>query len=79
MLSSDRVPHDAATVTPSDTVVGLGYVGLYVGGTGDIKVTTDAGTDVVFKACPVGAQIRLAITRVYATGTTATLLIGIKP
>lgn len=79
MLKSDYVPTDAVAVTPSDTTEGLGLVGFYVGVAGDVKVTTEKGTDVVFKACPAGLHIYLAVSKVFATGTTATDIVGLKP
>lgn len=54
---------------------------IYVGGTGDIKLTLvddDANhAGVVLKAVPVGTMLEVAARRVYLTGTTATLLIGL--
>lgn len=67
---------DAQTFTASDTanILVPQNIGLYVGGTGDIKVTTAAGSIVTFKSVPVGPfYIKLA--QVFATGTTATNLL----
>jgi hypothetical protein len=66
---------DAAAVSPSDTAA-VDFYGLYVGGAGNVAVTTGAGNDVLFTAPPVGAIIPLRIIRVKATGTTATALVG---
>ena len=66
-----------ATVTTSDTV-DLPNVSqyIYVGGTGDITLTPAAGgSDVVFKAVPVGTLLPVASTRIKSAGTTATLLL----
>ena len=52
-------------------------VGLYVGGAGDIKVDDFQGHTFTFKAVPVGTQLMCPVKRVYATGTTATLLIAL--
>ena len=71
------VPADAEAVTPSDATF-VNYVGLYVGGTGDVAVVTANGTTVTFKAMPVGFQISLQIRQVKATGTTATNIVGFK-
>lgn len=67
----------AATVTPSDTTVILGKA-IYVGGAGNVAVTTAAGTVVTFTAPPVGSIIPVAFTKVMATNTTATLLIALS-
>ena len=60
------------------------YVRLYgagggLGGAGDIVVTPERGsTDVTLKAVPVGTWVWLRTSKVKATGTTATNLVGFK-
>lgn len=49
---------------------------IYVGGAGDIKVTTESGDEVTFSAHPEGYLLG-RIARVHATGTTATNLVGV--
>ena len=74
----------AAAVTPSDTVnipavtggVNNGCV-LYVGGSGDIKVTTIGGDDVTFVGIPAGTFIPVHVIRVWSTGTTSTDIIAL--
>ncbi len=79
----------AVAVTPSDTaIITPPFDALYVGGTGAIKVDT-AGTDnlaqgvpadasigVTFVAVPVG-PLAVSVSRVYATGTAATNIVGL--
>jgi hypothetical protein len=68
-----------ATITPSDTVVLTGIRGVYVGGTGDLTVVAGDGvTTVTFKAVPVGTLLPISPSKVKATATTATLLVGLK-
>ncbi len=50
---------------------------LYVGGAGDIRVTLISGDTVTLTEAIAGALYPLRITRVLATGTTATGLIGL--
>lgn len=69
------IPADAVAITKSDTTA-LSLCGLYVGGTGDVLVTTARGNDVTFTAVPVGTFIMLAISKVKAA-TTATALVGL--
>lgn len=45
------------------------FAAFYVGTTGNVKVTTLRKQDVLFKNIPQGTIIRLAITRVWSTGT----------
>jgi hypothetical protein len=68
----------AASVTPSDSS-DLSNVSryLYVGGTGDITATSQGGDSIVFKAVPVGTVLPVALSRIKATGTTATNLVVI--
>ena len=69
-----QIPGKAIAVTPSDTV-NLPYTsGFYVGGAGNVTVQTEAGDITTFNACPVGLIVPIRITKVLATGTTATLL-----
>ena len=66
----------AAVVTPSDTVniTGMTPKALYVGGAGNVSVVINKAT-VVFTAPPIGSLLPIGLTRVNATGTTATLLV----
>jgi hypothetical protein len=69
---------DFYAITPSDSVaLATAIRGIYVGGAGDVSVQNAAGTAVVFKAVPVGSVLPVSTTRVNATLTTATLLIGL--
>jgi hypothetical protein len=66
---------DAEAITKSDSTV-VDYKQIYVGGVGDVVVTTKGGTDVTFTAVPAGTFLPpLRVNRVKAA-TTATLLIG---
>lgn len=70
---------DAFAVTPSDTVnFTQGIIrGLYIGGAGDVTLIPDSGTAVLFKAVPVGTILPVLCTRVNATATTATNIVGL--
>jgi hypothetical protein len=73
-------PAGAFSVTPADSdfTGSPSYYArsIYVGGTGDLKVRTFNGEDVVFKSVPQGTTISLIIKRVWSTGTGATLLVA---
>ena len=45
---------------------------LYVGGAGDVKVTTAGGDDVVFEAVNAGTFLPVQVIKVWKAGTTVT-------
>ena len=55
---------------------GLGNTGafLFIGGAGNVAVTTIGGDDVIFNAVPVGTILAVQVLKVKATSTTATLI-----
>jgi hypothetical protein len=75
----------AAAVTPSDTVNIPSVSGgtndegciLYIGGTGNVKVLTIGGDEVVFAGVPVGTTLQVRVVRVFATGTAATNIVAL--
>jgi len=68
----------AGAITPSDsTTFSPTYRALYVGVSGDIYVDCPhTGTNVKLGAVPVGI-LPIEVTRVYATGTTASDIVGL--
>ena len=66
----------AAAITPADAGEHK-YRSLYIGSTGDVKVDTEGGDAITFTNVPVGF-FPVAVTRVYATGTTADEIIGLN-
>jgi hypothetical protein len=49
---------------------------LYVGGSGDLKVDTIAGSTVTFKAVPIGF-FPVQVKKIYGTGTTASSILAL--
>jgi hypothetical protein len=47
---------------------------LYIGGAGNVKVTTIGGDIVTFTAVPVGSVLPVQVIKLHGTGTTATLV-----
>lgn len=76
-MRNDRIASSAVAVTPSDTAF-VDFCGVYVGGAGNVALQGEDGVTAVFTAPPVGSRIDMRITRVMATSTTATLLVGFK-
>ena len=70
-------PEDAAAVTPSDTADLPQFSVIYVGGAGNVKVTTAQGSAVTFSGVNAGTVIPVRVRRVWATGTTATLMTAV--
>lgn len=69
---------DASAVTTSDTTVLIGVKGLWIGGTGNVSVVTFNGNTVTFTAVPSGVLLPIAVTKVRATGTTATNILALS-
>jgi len=69
-------PGDAAAVTVSDTTTFNPSV-IFVGGAGNIKVTTAQGTDVVFTGVQAGQVLPVQVVKVWSASTTATSLVRI--
>ena len=68
---------DAASVTPSDsTDLPVTSRALYVGTTGDLRVTTAAGSVVTFVNVPEGL-LPMRVARVHAAGTTAADILAV--
>lgn len=67
----------AKAITPSDTTP-VNFKAIYVGGIGNVAVQTVGGDSVTFTAPPVGSIIPVECQKVLATGTTATLLVGLQ-
>jgi len=79
MFAYAEVPQDWFTIAKSDsTEMPNNFVGLYVGGTGDVNVLMHSGNQVLFKAVPVGTYIPGKFRRIMSTSTTATLMLGAR-
>jgi hypothetical protein len=73
---SDPVPH-AVAVTPSDSVDLPEFTtALYVGGSGDLRVTMMDGEIVTFTAAPAGWH-PIRVRRVWSSGTTAASIVAV--
>lgn len=68
----------ATAVTTSDTNV-VKYRALYVGGAGNVAVTTLADSaNVTFNSVPAGTTLWIECSKVLLTGTTATNIVGLN-
>lgn len=70
---------NAEVVTPhdSDTLAQVSRA-LYIGVAGDVTVQmAGTGTAILFKSVPAGTVLPIRVTRVNATGTTATTMVSL--
>lgn len=74
--TSEEGANEAVQITTSDTVAQPLFRRIYVGVSGDVKITTIGGNVVVYKAAPVGYLKIACASLIWATGTTATNLVG---
>ncbi len=64
---------DASVVTPADGAdLPKTAVALFIGGAGNLIVTTIKGNNCTFTGIPAGFVLNLQVKRVFATGTTCT-------
>lgn len=76
-LSSPLV--DAENITPSDSATLQNVTrAIFVGGSGDLSVALAGGDTVVLRAVQGGTCYPLRVSQVFATGTTATYLVGLS-
>ena len=77
--STDRSPYShGAAITPHDTNELTNVTrGIYVGGAGNVKVTTVDGDTITYVAVPVGTTLDVQAKIVFATLTTATNLLAL--
>lgn len=69
---------NALNVTPNDsTDLASTSVGIYVGVSGDLKVTLKGGAVITFIGLSSGVIHPIAATRIWATGTTATNIVAV--
>jgi hypothetical protein len=74
----DSPAEDGFAITPNNTTdLATSARSIYVGGAGDVVLDTVKGTTLTFSAVPAGFILPVRANRVRATGTTATLLIGL--
>ena len=68
----------AAAVTPNDSAdLAATSRALYVGGAGNVRVTTAGGDTVTFTGVPAGAILPVRVRRVFSTSTTATTILAL--
>jgi hypothetical protein len=69
---------EAINVSSADYTPAVTCRGIYVGGAGDVALTTMGGSAITFKAVPAGTFMPVSFTSVQHTGTTATNLLALS-
>jgi hypothetical protein len=73
----DTLPRDAFPIIASDSLDTPARLdGLWVGGAGNVVVTTEGGHKATIIGVNAGTLIPLSIVRVWSTNTTATSMLG---
>lgn len=69
---------NAYAVTPDDNnnMPNAGYC-FWIGGAGNLKVTTVGGQTVTFSGIPAGTVLNIQAVKVFSTGTTASLILAL--
>lgn len=79
MGASQAPVENAFSITPDDdNDLADDTRGLYVGVSGDVKLTLVGGTTVTLKALAAGVVHPLRVKRVHDTDTTATDIVGVR-
>lgn len=76
-MSNRYVPTKAAVVVPADAGTLVNFNRMFIGGAGNLKVDLQDGSNVTFTGIPAGFLLELSVSRVYATGTTCTNMVGL--
>jgi hypothetical protein len=71
-------PEEGAAIVPDDAAeLGHATRALWVGGGGDLRVRLLGGAVVTLAAVPGGTLLPLRLRQVFATGSSATALVGL--
>jgi hypothetical protein len=71
-------PEDAAAIIPDDGQdLATATRAVWVGGGGDLRLRMLGGAEVTLQGVAAGSLLPLRVARVFATGTTATALVGL--
>ncbi len=75
--SSIGIANKVVAITPADSDLSDIVQALYVGVTGDVRVTTVEDNDVTFQNVTGGSFLPIAVKRVWSTNTTASGILGL--
>ena len=73
----DSCAVNCIAITPADSDLVAPVRALYIGGSGNVKINDTGNGAVTFVAVQAGTILPVMARRVYATGTTATNIVGL--
>lgn len=73
----DSCAINCVAITLADTDLSQPVRALYIGGSGNLKISDSGGNAVTFNNVPAGVILPVMATRIWATGTTATNIVGL--
>lgn len=76
-MGSTTSGFSAVPIVPNDATTFGTTRGLYVGSSGDVRVSMGDGTTVTFPTMAGGVVHPLCVNKVFSTGTTATNLVAV--
>ena len=77
-LTPDSCAASAIAITKADADLDHPVRSLYIGGAGNIRVTTVNGQDVTFVGLLAGTILPVSVKRVWSTNTSVTGIIGLS-
>lgn len=77
MYFNSAIGAGAFDVTPGQAFPNAKHVVLFIGGDGDVAVTTKQGDNITFTGLTAGSILPVFVKAVRTSGTTATGLVGI--
>lgn len=76
-MARNDVAQMAEQVTPDDNGTLSDTLGVYVGVGGNLKVDMTSGNTVTFVGVAAGSVLPIQVSRVYATGTSASSIVAL--
>lgn len=73
----DSCAVNCIAITPADSDLVQPVRALYIGGSGNLKISDSGGGAVTFVGAVAGTILPVMAKRVWATGTTATNIVGL--
>ncbi len=73
----DSCAVNCVAITPADTDLAAPVRAIYIGGSGNLKINDTGGGSVTFSNVPAGVILPVMASRIWATGTTCSNIIGL--